>query len=84
MENKIPNYKIKSIIIIAISLIISFLGVVYGNNSNIALFIPLGLLVAVFFIGYQVKGEVKNGIRWVVSVVVLFGLFFLISYILKK
>lgn len=56
-----------------ISFAMIFVGVFYGRGGLLALLIPFGLLLGTFFLGYGMKGKLKDGFRWVFYLII-FGL----------
>ena len=70
------NSKITGSIGLLISIGIAFVGVVNNENITLALLTPLGIAVAFFFAGFMFRGNWKDGIRWVVILLIIsFGIF---------
>ena len=82
-KNEFTKYRIKGLVGIAVSIIIILIGVYYKHVSILGFLTPLGLLFGVFFAGYQMKGKVKDGIKWVISLVILFSIIILLNYLRK-
>lgn len=84
-QNKkiIPQYKINGFLGMVVSMIVAFIGITYKNSTLLALLTPIGLLFGVFFIGYQMNGKIKDGMKWVLSIVILFSIIIVIAYLRK-
>lgn len=79
----LPQYKVRGLIGITVSMAIAFAGVYYKDISILGLFTPIGLLLGVFFIGYQMNGKVKDGIIWILSIIMLFSVIITLTLLLK-
>jgi hypothetical protein len=77
------NNKVNGFVGLLISVGIAFVGVVNKENVSLALLTPLGILVAFFFAGFMFRGNWKDGIRWLIIMLIISLVIFGVAYLLK-
>jgi ABC-type thiamin/hydroxymethylpyrimidine transport system permease subunit len=83
-KNKMPKYKLNSLIGIVISIALFFVAVFVKKYSLISsILAPLSLLLGFFFMGYMINGQKKTGLKWALILAVISGILILIAYFLK-
>ncbi len=82
-DKKLPKYKIKGLIGIVVSIVIVLAGVYYRDVSILGLFTPFGLLLGMFFTGYQMNGKPKDGLKWILALIILFTVITALTYLIK-
>jgi len=65
-----------------ISFVMIFVGIYYKDIGMFGLLVPLGLALGAFFIGYGMKGKLKDGFKWVFYFIIFGLIIALIQFLL--